>query len=85
MIRVSCSNRSRLTTADCLDDRWLQLSPHMVKYRKAAQFATDKIRAFEESYVARRVAGAAPSARLVKTYGTAAAEFTDDTEDVFAS
>ena len=57
----------------------------MVKYRKAALFATDKLRAFEENYVSRRMAGAAPCSRLVKAYGGAAAEFTDDTDDVFTS
>ena len=77
--------RGRLTTADCLEDRWLQLNPHMVKHRKAAQFATDRLRAFEEGYVARRISGAAPSGRLVKAYGAASAEFADDTDDVFAS
>ncbi|KAI0234283.1 Obscurin [Lamellibrachia satsuma] len=77
--------KSRLSTADCLDDRWFQLSPHMVKYRKAALFATDKLRAFEENYVARRMAGAAPCSRLVKAYGGTAAEFIDDTDDVFTS
>lgn len=63
--------RSRPTTEECLEHRWLALQPALVKARKSASFLTDRLRAFEEDYIKRRMSGAAPSDALLRKYGGA--------------
>ena len=75
-----CS-RARLTTEEALDHRWLMLNAPMVKVRKAAVFATDKLRAFEESYIKRRLLGSSPPERLMKEYGVGLTFSSDEEGD----
>ena len=74
--------RARLTTEECLDNRWLLLNQQMVKARKAAVFSTDKLKLFEESYIKRRLSGATPSSELLDKYGKYAA-LSDEEDELF--
>jgi len=76
--------KSRLTTEECLDHRWLQLNQHWVKQRKAAIFATDKLRLFEEDYIRRRMEGQ-PARALLQKYGCVDVFGSDEEEDIFPS
>ena len=73
--------RLRLVTEECLDHRWLMLNAPMVKVRKAAIFATDKLKAFEEDYIQRRMAGSTPSDKLMHAYGAGISWSSDEEDD----
>jgi hypothetical protein len=53
----------------------------MVKVRKAAVFPTDKLRAFEESYIKRRLLGSSLPDRLMKEYGVGLSFSSDEEGD----
>ncbi len=76
--------RARLTTEECLDNRWLMLNQQMVKSRKAAIFSTDRLKMFEEDYIKRRMSGAAPCKELIAKYGKYSA-LSDEEDDVFGA
>jgi len=73
--------KARLTTEECLEHKWLMLNAPLIKARKAAQFPTDKLRFFEEDYIARRLAGSQISERLMKQYGAGFTYSSDEDED----
>ena len=59
------------------------LNAHMVKSRKAAIFATDKLRLFEEDYIQRRISGSTPPEKLLKAYASGLVFSSDEEEDLF--
>ena len=76
--------RSRLTTEECLDNRWLLLNQQAVKGRKAAVFSTDRLKMFEEEYIKRRMSGASPCKELIAKYGKYSA-LSDEEDEVFGA
>jgi hypothetical protein len=76
-----------LTTEECLDHRWLQLNPAMVKSRRSAVFATDKLKYFIDDSTYRRMRGARLPERLITEYGSVEAPaetFSYDEEAYFS-
>ena len=77
--------RARLTTEECLDHRWLTLHQSMIKARKSAVFATDKLKFFLDDYTFRRMRGAQLPAELLDAYGAVSDSFAYDEDEYFAS
>ncbi|CAD5121391.1 DgyrCDS9913 [Dimorphilus gyrociliatus] len=69
--------KNRITTEECLEHRWLQLSPQLIQQRRSTIFTTDRLRNFEESYISRRMTGSKTSDELIKLYGKSAGAFDD--------
>ena len=57
----------------------------MIKARKSAVFATDKLKYFLDDYTYRRMRGAQLPAELVASYGAVTDAFAYDEDEYFAS
>jgi serine/threonine protein kinase len=75
---------ARLTTEECLEHKWLMLNAPLIKARKAAVFPAERLKVFEEQYIARRRLGTQISEHLLASYGQGEAFSSDDEEDIFA-
>jgi len=87
-VRRACDGacRARLTTEECLDHRWLTLHQAMIKARRAAVFATDKLRFLLDDCAYRRMRAAQLPAHLLQAYGSAADDaIAYDEDEYFAS
>jgi len=76
---------ARLTTEEALEHKWLMLNAPLIKGRKAAIFPAERLKVFEEQYIARRRLGSQISDHLMATYGQGTAVSSDEEDDIFAS